>query len=69
MQHIFDMLFAPPVMPPFDLPMAARFVPGAKVAIAQAFTMAYHRGLFDGAVAGVLVTLLLSPLARRKEGH
>ena len=65
MQHLFDFLFTPPPMPPIDLPMAARLIPGAKVAIAQAFSAAYYRGLYDGAIAGVLFTLLLMPSMRK----
>lgn len=68
MRHLFDMLFTPPPMPPIHLPLAARVLPGVKVAIGEAFKLAYHRGLFDGFVAGVLLALLLAPLARRSSG-
>lgn len=64
MSQLFDILFYPPPMPPIDLPVPARLIPGIKATVMQAFELAYHRGCFDGFVAGVLVTLLFVPSIR-----
>ena len=58
MGHLIDLLFKPPSMPPIELPLPARLVPGVRTTIARAFELAYYRGVYDGVVAGVLVTLL-----------
>lgn len=65
MKYLFDLMFNPPPIPEIHLPVASRMLPGVKVAIAEAFKLAYHRGLYDGAIAGVLVTLLFVPSLRK----
>lgn len=54
-----DFLFKPPDMPPIDYPFAARLAPGFLESVENAFRLAYHRGVFDGFVAGVLLSLLM----------
>lgn len=66
MGHLFRLLFRPPPMPPIELPLPARIIPGVKVAIGQAFELAYYRGVYDGLLAGVLVTLLFLPSIRSR---
>jgi hypothetical protein len=55
--------FPAPPMPPVDLPWQAKFTPGAKQAIADAFRAVYYMGGRDFApwafLAGVLVTLVV----------
>ena len=63
---MFDLLFKPPPMPPIELPLPARLVPGVRATIARAFELAYFRGVYDGFVAGVLVALLLLPPIRSR---
>lgn len=64
MRHLFDLLFNPPAMPPIELPVPARFIPGIRTSIAAGFKLAYERGVYDGFLAGVLVTLLFVPSLR-----
>lgn len=64
MGKLIEILFQPPPMPPLDLPLPARLIPGARVAIRQAFELAYYRGVYDGFIAGVLVALLFVPTLR-----
>jgi hypothetical protein len=64
--QLIDLFFKPPPMPPIELPLPARLVPGRRATIARAFDLAYHRGVCDGFVAGVLVTLLFLPLIRSR---
>ena len=67
MGHLIDLLFNPPLMPPIELPLPARLLPGVRVTIAKAFELAYYRGVYDfGLVAGVLVTLLFVPSIRSR---
>ncbi len=65
MGHLIKILFQPPPMPPIELPMPARLIPGVKMAIGKAFELAYYRGVYDGFLAGVLVTLLFLPSVRK----
>jgi len=64
--HLINILFKPPPMPDLDLPFAAKLIPQIKVAIGKAFELAYYRGVYDGFLAGVLVTLLFVPALRGK---
>ena len=66
MGHLIDLLFKPPPMPPIELPLPARLVPGVRTTIARAFELAYYRGVYDGFVAGVLVALLFLPSIRTR---
>jgi hypothetical protein len=66
MGHLFDLFFTPPPMPPIELPLPAWLVPGVLEAIGAAFKLAYRRGVCDGLVAGVLLTLLIRPSIRRR---
>ena len=66
MGKLLDILFSPPPIPPIELPLPARVVPGIKTTIAKAFVFAYERGVWDGFVAGVLVTLLFVPSIRQR---
>jgi hypothetical protein len=66
MGHLIDLLFKPPPMPPIELPLSARLVPGVRMTIVKAFELAYYRGVYDGVVAGVLVTLLFLPSIRNR---
>lgn len=61
MQALFDFFFTPPPLPPIDLPLAMRMVPGIHTTITAALDLVYKRGVFDGFVAGVLVSLLFTP--------
>jgi hypothetical protein len=61
---LFHFLFRQPPLPPINLPITVRMVPGVKQTISQAFTLAYERGVFDGFIAGVLLSLLLVPSIR-----
>jgi hypothetical protein len=65
MGHLFKIFFKPPPMPPIEISMPARLMPGVKVLIGKAFEMAYYRGVYDGLLAGVLLTLLLLPSVRK----
>ena len=69
MGHIIHILFNPPVLPDIDLPMAAHLIPHVKMAIAQAFDLAYYRGVYDGFIAGVLITLLFVPSIKERIGR
>ena len=64
MSHLFDLIFQLPPLPPIELPLPARLVPGVRTTIAKAFELAYYRGVYDGLVAGALVTLLFVPSLR-----
>jgi hypothetical protein len=66
--HLVNILFNPPEMPDIELPMAAHLIPHVKMAIAQAFELAYYRGVYDGLVAGVLLTLLFVPVIKERLG-
>lgn len=66
MGSIISLLFRPPPIPQIDIPVAARLLPGVKSTIAQAFELAYYRGVYDGLVAGVLLTLLFVPTIRSR---
>jgi hypothetical protein len=66
MKYLFDLLFNPPPMPPIELPLPARVIPGVKTAIGVAFKLAYERGVFDGFIAGVLLTMLFVPSIRQR---
>jgi len=66
MGRLFDLLFNPPPMPAIDLPIAARLLPGVKLTIAKAFELAYKRGVLDGLMAGVLITLMFVPSIRSR---
>lgn len=68
MGHLVNILFNPPEMPDIELPMAAHLIPHVKMAIAQAFELAYYRGVYDGLVAGVLLTLLFVPVIKERLG-
>jgi hypothetical protein len=66
MGHLISLLFRPPPMPPIELPLPAKVIPGVKMAIGKAFELAYYRGVYDGFLAGVLITLLLLPSVRKR---
>jgi hypothetical protein len=66
MGHLIDLLFKPPPIPPIELPLPARMLPGVRQTIVKAFEIAYYRGVYDGFVAGVLVTLLFVPSIRSR---
>ena len=66
MRHLFELFFNPPPMPPIHLPLPARLIPGVKTTITAVFKAVYERGVFDGFVAGVLVTLVFMPAVRRR---
>jgi len=66
--HLVNILFNPPEMPDIELPMAAHLIPHVKMAIAKAFELAYYRGVYDGMVAGVLLTLLFVPTIKERIG-
>ena len=68
MGHLIILLFKPPPIPPIELPLPARIVPGVRSTIAKAFELAYYRGVYDGLVAGVLLTLLFVPSIRGRIG-
>lgn len=59
METLIERIFPAPVMPPLDLPMATRIVPAVKIAIAQAFKLAYYRGVMDGFLAGGMLVLAI----------
>lgn len=61
---LFNFLFRQPAMPPISLPLPVRMIPGVRATISQAFTLAYERGVYDGLVAGILLSLLLLPTLR-----
>lgn len=61
---LFHFLFRQPDMPLINLPLPLRMVPHIRATISQAFTLAYERGVYDGFVAGVLLSLLLLPSLR-----
>lgn len=64
MRFLFDFLFNPPPLPPIELPLPARMIPGIKTTITVAFKLAYERGVYDGFVAGVLATMMFIPSIR-----
>ena len=64
MGHLIDLLFKPPPLPPIELSLPARLVPGIRTSIVKAFELAYYRGVYDGFVAGVLLALLFVPSIR-----
>jgi len=66
MGHLIELLFKPPPMPTLDLPVAARLLPAIKVAIFKALEIIYYRGVYDGFIAGVLLTLLFVPSIRSR---
>ena len=66
MGHLIDLFFNPPPMPPIELPLPAAMIPGVRQTIAKAFELAYYRGVYDGFVAGVLLTLLFVPSIRSR---
>jgi hypothetical protein len=66
MGHLLDLLFKPPPMPLIELPYPAKLIPGVKMAIGKAFELAYYRGVYDGLLAGVLLTLLFLPSIRSR---
>jgi hypothetical protein len=66
MGSVISLLFKPPPIPQIELPLPARVLPGVKATISQAFELAYYRGVYDGLVAGVLITLLFVPSIRSR---
>lgn len=56
--HLLHWLLRPPPTPTLDIPLPARLLPHAKLAIAQALELFYYRGVLDGVIIGVLVALL-----------
>ncbi len=65
MGHIISILFNPPVCPEIALPIPAYLIPGIRMTIAEVFKVAYYRGVYDGMVAGVLLTLFFVPSIRK----
>lgn len=63
MERLLDLFFPPPEAPPIH-PLLELLVPGAKQALAETAKLIYHRGLYDGLIAGVLLTLLFVPSLR-----
>lgn len=61
---LFHFLFRQPDLPLINLPLPVRMIPNVRQTIYQAFTLAYERGVYDGFVAGVLLSLLLLPSLR-----
>lgn len=66
MGKLIEILFHPPPMPPIHLPLAARLVPGVQEAIWKAYEVVYYRGVYDGFIAGVLLTLLFVPSIKNR---
>jgi hypothetical protein len=66
MGRLIGMFFKPPPFPEITLPIAARLLPGIKVTIEKAFELAYYRGVYDGFIGGVLITLLFVPSIRSR---
>jgi hypothetical protein len=66
MGKLIEMFFKPPPFPEITFPMAAKLIPGIKITVAKAFEMAYYRGVYDGFIGGVLVTLLFVPSIRSR---
>jgi hypothetical protein len=64
--HLITLLFRPPTVPPIELPMPAKLIPGVKIAIGKAFELAYYRGVYDGLIAGAIITLLFLPSLRKQ---
>ncbi len=64
MRFLFDLLFNQPQMPPIDLPIPARLIPKIHTTIQAALRLTYERGVYDGFVAGVLVSILFIPSLR-----
>lgn len=61
-----ERLFSPPDIP-IDLPLAAR-IPAVKRTIVDAFKLAYVSGVWDGFVAGALLTTVIFLIATRRRG-
>jgi hypothetical protein len=66
MERLLKLFFNPPPIPPIELPFPARMIPHIKLTIAKAFELAYHRGVLDGVIAGVLITMLFVPSIRNR---
>lgn len=66
MERLLRIFFNPPTMPEIELSLPARMIPHVKLTIAKAFELAYHVGVRDGVIAGVLITLLLVPSLRKR---
>ena len=65
MGHIINILFTPPALD-VQYPFIARLVPALKVSVIKALELTYYRGVYDGFVAGVLVTLLFVPTIKNR---
>ncbi len=46
--------FAPPVIENFWLPAGVHMIPGVRAAVEDMLRLVYYRGVYDGALAGVL---------------
>lgn len=66
MDNVFKLFFNPPPIPPIELPFPARMIPHIKLTIAKAFELAYHTGVRDGVIAGVLIALLFVPSIKNR---
>ena len=55
-----------PPCPQSSFRLPARLIPGIRTSIAAGFKLAYERGVYDGFLAGVLVTLLFVPSLRAR---
>jgi hypothetical protein len=61
MGHLIALFFKPPPMPPIDLPLPPRMASGVLSIIGKVYETVYFRGVFDGVIAGVLITLMFVP--------
>ena len=66
MGHLINVLFTPPSCPDTVMPLIARMSPSVRTGIQQAFELTYYRGVYDGLIAGVLISLLLIPSIRNR---
>ena len=65
MLKLVEILFNPPPMPHVDLPLLPHRIEASVLStLAEIFRGVYYRGVFDGVIAGVLVTLLFVPKIR-----
>ena len=71
MDDLIDILFAPPELPVVSLPLPGRVAKTLLKAIADSYTLAFRAGLWQGAIAGALLTtiVILGLSLRRSDSH
>ena len=65
MMKLVEILFNPPAMPHLNLPLLPHRIEATVLSsLGELYRTVYYRGVFDGLIAGTLLTLLFVPKIR-----